>query len=430
MKCFGLAAAAILLSGFAAAGTATPDEASVARGGRLYDNWVLEAKDREPVQTHPAFAAKAATSAADTWRCVACHGWDYRGNNGATGVRSRRGSDPAAIVALLKSTSHGYDGVLSEDDMSDLAQFIVRGQVDMPSMIDAARRSKNAAAFEKRYATICANCHGMDGGRLREVPHLGDTARKHPSEVLHVVLNGHAGRSMPAFRAFGRDMAIGMLAYVQTLPSLNLATSVANGGRLYDDWQAETGNKQALPHPAYPPKARYAGVPAATWRCKECHGWDYKGNQGHYAEGNHATGIKGIRAMAGSDPERTMGILRDGRHHFGAVLKYRDLQDLANFVSYGQFDMDVAIDPQTGRARGDARRGETYYLTMCAGCHGRDGLFVAKPFLGRFARMSPWEALHVMFNGHPDESMPALREIDPGIIVDVLAHIQGLQDRR
>ena len=46
-----------------------------------------------------------------------------------------------------------------------------------------------------------------------------------------------------------------------------------------------------------------------SWRCKECHGPDYKGNQGQYASGNHATGIKGIRGMAGADPERIMAVL-------------------------------------------------------------------------------------------------------------------------
>ena len=31
-----------------------------------------------------------------------------------------------------------------------------------------------------------------------------------------------------------------------------------------------------------------------TWRCKECHGWDYKGKAGAYASGKHFTGIKGV----------------------------------------------------------------------------------------------------------------------------------------
>ena len=91
-----------------------------------------------------------------------------------------------------------------------------------------------------------------------------------------------------------------------------LAASITNGGRLYDDWQWATGNRQALPHPAYPTKAYYANVPSVTWRCRECHGPDYKGEDGQFAKGNHATGIKGIRAMAGADPVQNLGELLDG----------------------------------------------------------------------------------------------------------------------
>lgn len=431
MKRLAIAALATWMASLAAGPAIASDEASIARGGRLYDNWMHESKEREPVQPHPAFdARRARVAAADTWRCVECHGWDYKGNHGMAGIRSRQGGDPAAIAALLKRPPHGYEDLMHEGDMMDLGHFVSGGQVDMGVMIESARQLKTAAGFEKRFATICASCHGLDGSRLRELTPLGDLSRKRPSEVLHVVLNGHAGGNMPALRAFGRDMASGMLAYLQTLPSLNLAASIANGGRLYDDWQLETGHKQALPHPAYPPKAYYANAASTTWRCRECHGWDYKGSQGQYASGKHATGIKGIRAMAGADPERIMETLRDQTHLYGAVLKHRDLQDLANFVGLGQIDMDAAIDPQTRLSRGNARQGAAYYQTMCAGCHGVEGRSIAKPFLGRLARTEPWEALHTMLNGHPDDTMPALREIDRKVVADILAYIQGLQDRR
>ena len=137
---------------------------------------------------------------------------------------------------------------------------------------------------------------------------------------------------MPALRTWARKRGQDA-AYLQTLPNANLVASIVNGGRLYDDWQIHSGGPgQALPHPAYPPKAYYANSPAMTWRCKECHGWDYKGSQGEYASGIHATGIKGIRAMAGIDPDQIATVLRNGTHLYGAVLKYRDLLDLANFV--------------------------------------------------------------------------------------------------
>ena len=58
-------------------------------------------------------------------------------------------------------------------------------------------------------------------------------------------------------------------------------------------------------HPLYPADGEYAAKPKANWRCKECHGWDYKGRDGAYAKGSHYTGIKGIRQWAGGDDDPT-----------------------------------------------------------------------------------------------------------------------------
>jgi mono/diheme cytochrome c family protein len=134
--------------------------------------------------------------------------------------------------------------------------------------------------------------------------------------------------------------------------------------------------------------------------------------------------------MVGVDPEQIMAVLRNSIHRYGAVLKHRDLQDLANFVSKGQIDMDTVIDSRTRLARGNAAGGATHYHTMCAGCHGLEGRFVAKRHVGRVSKEDPWHSLHNMLNGHPDDTMPALREIDPKIVADILAHIQTLQDKR
>jgi mono/diheme cytochrome c family protein len=67
---------------------------------------------------------------------------------------------------------------------------------------------------------------------------------------------------------------------------------------------------------------------------------------------------------------------------------------------------------------------------MCAGCHGVEGHYVAKRHLGKVSRGDPWHSLHNMLNGHPDDTMPALRELDPKVTRDILAHIQTLQERR
>lgn len=78
----------------------------------------------------------------------------------------------------------------------------------------------------------------------------------------------------------------------------------------------------------------------------------------------------------------------------------------------------------------DAKRGEVFYQTICVGCHGREGRFTAKRFLGNRARQDPWEAMHAIFNGHPDDNMPALRELGPKVVTDILAYAHSLQERR
>jgi mono/diheme cytochrome c family protein len=419
-----------------AVSAADPGMDSIVRGGRLYDNWYRELRVTPPRGTHPLFggAVGLVSDAAATWRCTTCHGWDYGGSGGMPGITGYRGADPAAIVAILEQPPHGYGAVMRPGDLLDLAQFVSRGQLPMADLVDAkTRRSRVlAAGYEDRYSTICAGCHGADGKKVRDTPPLGEVARERPHEALHMILNGHPSGQMPALRVLGAEAAAGMLAFLQTLPAQNLAGSVVRGGRLYDNWQAELRTlPPSVPHPAYPRSAVYAEDAPRTWRCKECHGWDYLGRDGGYASGPHATGIKGIRDLSGAPPEQVIAVLRDETHRYGAVLKQRDLLDLAHFVSLGQIDMDRAIDRPTRKAKGVAARAVDYYGTICASCHGRDGAAIITTVpLGRLANDSPWEALHKILNGHPDEPMPALRVLGNDLLVDILAYLQTLpQDR-
>ena len=433
MKSFGLAVTAAVLGGLMSAQVLAGDEASLVRGGRLYDHWSREARIRPPSVAHPLVAAKKTTlTNTESWRCVACHGWDYQGANGFVGIRTAQGKDTSVILSVLKNPAHRYDELLHERDLQDLANFVSRGQSNTLAAIDAWRRAPApAAGASKVYSTVCGNCHGAQGDLLREVLPLGDSARQRPHEVMHVLMNGHPGGEMPALAALGADMGAKVMATLQTLPTLNLAASIAHGGRLYDNWQLETKvQRQALPHPAYPRGGFYANDATLTWRCTACHGWDYLGNQGDYAAGRHATGIKGIRGSVGADPAKIGAILSDATHRYDAVLKQRDLLDLANFVSAGQVDMDALIDRKSRRVRGDAARGSAYFRTLCVGCHGPQGQSAGSPPLGREVRANPWGALHTVMNGHPDEKMPALREVDRQVLLDVLAYTQELPDTR
>jgi len=432
----GLALVAGVSSMPSAARAADDAMDAIVRGGRLYDNWYRELRATPPHQPHPLFkgGVSSIADAAATWRCTTCHDWDYRGADGMPGIEAFRGADPAAIVAVLEQPAHGYGEMMRAGDLRDLALFVSRGQLDMAAVVDATtRRSKvPARGHEDSYSTVCAGCHGADGKKVRDTPPLGEVARERPHEALHMILNGHPSGSMPALRVLGTEAAAGMLAFLQTLPAQNLAASVVRGGRLYDNWQMELRTlPPSVPHPGYPRTAIYAEDAPRTWRCKECHGWDYLGRDGGYASGPHATGIKGIRGLAGVPADRIVAVLRDDTHRYGAVLKQRDLLDLAQFVSLGQIDMEAAIDRATRRARGEPSRAADYYGTICASCHGRDGAAIITTVpLGRLANDSPWEALHKILNGHPDEPMPALRVLGNERLVDILAYLQTLpQDR-
>ena len=204
-------------------------------------------------------------------------------------------------------------------------------------------------------------------------------------------------------------------------------SAIARGGRLYDKWFAE--NKAAKPaddHPAYPHKGGKYGKDA-SWRCKECHGWDYKGKDGAYASGGHATGIKGIQGAAGKDTTAIVAIFKDKNHGYtDAMLSAEDMNDLALFVAKGQVDVAKYVDAATKKPKGDAARGETYFNTLCAGCHGKDGKKLKDaPPLGSVADNAA-EMLHKILNGQPGEAMPALRALDPQISADIALHLQAL----
>jgi thiosulfate dehydrogenase len=195
---------------------------------------------------------------------------------------------------------------------------------------------------------------------------------------------------------------------------------VAEGGRLYDRWWAEYDlKKPTTTHPSYPATGKKKG--AATWRCKECHGWDYKGRDGAYGKGSHFTGIRGISAYAGRDPAVIMNILKNHIHRFDDVMLDYGLLRVALFVSRGQVDISKHLNNKTKKVNGDIRRGKQIFNESCKECHGRDGRernFKDKnnpEYIGTVANKNPWEAMHKLRNGQPGgfvmgERMPNMHE--------------------
>jgi thiosulfate dehydrogenase len=207
---------------------------------------------------------------------------------------------------------------------------------------------------------------------------------------------------------------------------------IAYGGLLYDKWYAVLDVKPPeATHPAYASsKGKRKGN--GTWRCKECHGWDYMGKDGAYAKGSHFSGIPGIRGGDGGSVSTVASELGAGVHGLGQYASQEDLEAMAAFVVYGQVDMDQYIDRASKKAKGNAARGEGIYLTICAKCHGDDGKKTnfgskEKPvYMGTVANGNPWETLHKIRMGQPKEDRPALSVVPISMQVDVLAYSQTL----
>ncbi|MEJ2118043.1 MAG: c-type cytochrome, partial [Alphaproteobacteria bacterium] len=168
-----------------------------------------------------------------------------------------------------------------------------------------------------------------------------------------------------------------------------------------------------------------------TWRCKSCHGWDLMGAKGAYASGSYKTGIKGVNGMAGADLAKIVAVLKDDTHQLSGKISDEDFTALAMFVNAG-VDMDKYIDRASKAPKGgDAAKGANYFNTLCIGCHGTDGKLPKDMPKTLGALMSnPWEVMHKILNGQPNEQMPALRSLDRQIVVDIMAHLSTLPKER
>jgi thiosulfate dehydrogenase len=205
---------------------------SIARGGLLYDKWFKVIGFDKPKETHPAWPASNTKKKGNaTHRCKSCHGWDLMGKDGSyasgsyktgiKGLRSFEGASNTRVIAAMKDSTHGYAGKMSEQDFSDLANFVTKGQVNMDQIIDRKTKlakSGNAARGAAYFNTVCAGCHDKSGKEPKNMPALGGLSHKNPWEVVHKIQNGQPGEEMPAMRAFDLQVTVDILAHLQTLP--------------------------------------------------------------------------------------------------------------------------------------------------------------------------------------------------------------------
>jgi thiosulfate dehydrogenase len=220
----------VAVLGLSTAAFAEVSQGSIIRGGKLYDKWYKVVGVDAPTESHKLYPAANEKYAADpksNWRCKECHGWDGKGVAGAyatgshatgiIGIDGMAGGDPAAVVALLKG-DHEYGDKLTEDQLMDLANFVVYGQIDWSQLVADKASVGDAVNGQRVYETICMACHGADGKLPKEMPPLGSLI-SNPWEVMHKVLNGQPAEVMPSLRAIDLQVTADVVAYLANLPA-------------------------------------------------------------------------------------------------------------------------------------------------------------------------------------------------------------------
>lgn len=447
------------------------DDADLGRGGLLYDKWwsILEVdaptEDFDPIWSTQETNTR---SGADSWRCKECHGWDYKGVGGAyasgsshftgfAGVLDASGNDRTAIFDAIKDASgdHNLSGVLEDADVLDLTKFIVDGLVDMSASIDYATKASlgDAATGQPLYEDNCLLCHGEFGTDLNfgsdESPtYLGDLALDNPWETLHKIRWGHPGTQMPSSVEAGltSEQEADILAYSQTMEPQHYVDANWDdadpvlGGLLYDKWwKINNGTEPSANFdPIWSTQNTNTRSGADTWRCKECHGWDYKGVGGAYAAGSsHFTGFAGVLDASTNERSEIFDAIKDagGDHDLSGVLSDADVLNLTKVIVDGLVDMSASIDYDTKAALGNTAAGQPLYEQNCLVCHGEFGTNLnfgsdeSPKYLGDLALENPWETLHKLRWGHPGTAMPST--VASGLTAeqetDILTYSQTLE---
>jgi hypothetical protein len=197
------------------------------------------------------------------------------------------------------------------------------------------------------------------------------------------------------------------------------------GGQMYDKWWTAANVPEPVgDHPLYTSVGQQTG--SATWRCKECHGWDYKGVDGAYGTGSHFTGIGGVFGSTLTAEEMFDLIKLDegtfGHGYGNTGLTDDNIEDIVSFLQSSVVDTDQFIDG-ANQFIGDSSHGRWGYLAAggyynCASCHGNDGTEInfgdaSNPqYVADVANGNPWEMLHKIRFGQPGTQMTSWLLVD------------------
>lgn len=227
------------------------------RGGQLYDNWFVTLDLMPPAGEHPLWQTQDTNSRSGTvtWRCSSCHGWDYKGADGAYGLGSQEytgfpginnivGASTDEIIAWLDGSNnldHTFVELINRRAMIDLIAFLRTKLVDVDLIIDSNDyTSLGIEVFgHEKYNQTCAKCHGIDGSTInfntvKDSEFIGDVALSNPWKFVHKIRFGTTQNDSHAFEKQDwtlQDVA-DTLAYAQNLPPADPNAGVIDAANL------------------------------------------------------------------------------------------------------------------------------------------------------------------------------------------------------
>ncbi len=236
--------------------------------------------------------------------------------------------------------------------------------------------------------------------------------------------------------------------------------AVILGGRLYDNWIAESGGGSTVPTLENPiaefmegnkptpvvdsPYVNFIKLSKGDqYRCTTCHGFDYLGSEfsdvGIMDAANNKT-VEEIQAIIRDGIIFTVGTTTTEKktttvHDFKSKLSEAKISALAAFIKYGVVDIGDYFYAFGPISKGNAIRGGTLFdgaKARCSECHGTEGKTgtgSANEFVGTIGYNEPFEMLHKIRFGQPGELMPSIYRSDLTTqdAGDVMAYTQKLQ---
>ena len=352
------------------------------------------------------------------------------------------GGDPNDVLAALQgatNSDHDFSEFMEEQDLVDMALFISGALIDTDDLVNSDKSSKgDAAAGERLYGNVCTNCHGPEGNAINfaaidDPEFLGHLAPGNPWEFIHKVRFGQPGWPMPSGLGNGwtdEDVA-NALAYAQGFTS---EPALSGGGQLYDKWWAVLGlDAPEEDQPLWSTQTTNERSGSDTWRCKECHGWDYMGADGAYGSGSHFTGFPGVLNSSEDELLAWLDGSQNPDHDFSAFMEEFALNALVTFMANEMADITPFVNADKS-VTGDPANGSDLFESTCSACHGIDGKKINfhdaddPEYIGTVAAGNPWEFFHKASFGQPDAPMPVSVALGWTMeeIADLLAYAQTL----